>query len=85
MIKTDLSKYDNSWYNTGGNVLKRLLWYFCNILFIKNEWNPSSVIKVYVLRVFGAKTLSNDWDDVTELSDPDANGYRFFKVTVEMP
>ena len=55
MIKTDLSKYDNSWYNTGGNVLKRLLWYFCNILFIKNEWNPSSVIKVYVLRVFGAK------------------------------
>lgn len=52
---TDLSKYDNSWYNTGGGSVKRLLWYFCNILFIKNGWNPSSGLKVEVLRLFGAK------------------------------
>lgn len=55
MAKTDLSKYNNSWYNPGGSSIKRLLWYFCNVLFIKNGWNPSSGIKVSVLRAFGAK------------------------------
>lgn len=55
MNKTDLSKYNNSWYNPGGSSIKRLLWYFCNVLFIKNGWNPSSGIKVSVLRAFGAK------------------------------
>lgn len=55
MNKTDLSKYDNSWFNPGGSSFIRLLWYFCNVLFIKNGWNPSSGIKVHVLRAFGAK------------------------------
>lgn len=52
---TDLSKYNNSWFNPGGSTLKRVLWYFCNILFIKNGWNPCSSLKVRVLRAFGAK------------------------------
>ncbi|MBV6641972.1 MAG: putative colanic acid biosynthesis acetyltransferase [Cyclobacteriaceae bacterium] len=51
---TDLSKYDNSWFNPG-NGLKRTLWYFTNILFFKNAWNPSSGLKVLLLRLFGAK------------------------------
>lgn len=55
MKKTDLSKYNNSWFNPGGNILKRVLWYFCNVLFIKNGWNPCSSLKVLVLRAFGAK------------------------------
>ena len=55
MKTTDLSKYNNSWFNPGGNMLKRVLWYFCNILFIKNGWNPCSGLKVRVLRAFGAK------------------------------
>ncbi|MEQ8552207.1 MAG: putative colanic acid biosynthesis acetyltransferase [Cyclobacteriaceae bacterium] len=53
-MKTDLSKYDNSWFNPG-NGLKRTLWYFTNILFFKNAWNPSSGLKVLLLRLFGAK------------------------------
>lgn len=52
---TDLSKYDNSWYNPGGNVLKRFLWYFVNALVIKNHLNPISGIRVKALRLFGAK------------------------------
>ncbi len=52
---TDLSKYDNSWYNPGGNALKRFLWYFVNALVIKNHLNPISGIRVKALRLFGAK------------------------------
>lgn len=54
-MKTDLSKYNNSWYNPGAGKLKIVLWYFCNVLFIKNGWNPSSGLKAAVLRAFGAK------------------------------
>lgn len=52
---TDLSKYDNSWYNPGGNALKRFLWYFVNALVLKNHLNPISGIRVKALRLFGAK------------------------------
>lgn len=55
MIKTNLSQYDNSWYNTGGSRLKRFVWYYCNIIFIKNGWNISSSLKIIILRIFGAK------------------------------
>lgn len=55
MNKTDLSQFNNSWFNPGGNSITRLLWYFCNLLFIKNGWSPISGIKVLVLRAFGAK------------------------------
>lgn len=38
-----------------------------------------------VYRILGAKSLGGEWDDVTDVSDPDAEGYRFFKATVELP
>lgn len=53
-MKTDLSRYDNSWYEPGGGV-KRLIWYFTNMLFLRNPLNPFSGIKVRLLRLFGAK------------------------------
>lgn len=53
--KVNLSKYDNSWYNPGRNTLKRLLWYFVNVLFFICPLNPLSSIKVSLLRLFGAK------------------------------
>ena len=53
-MKTDLSKYDNSWYQPGSKV-KRLLWYFINELFLKWSLNPSSTLKVFLLKAFGAK------------------------------
>lgn len=54
-MKTDLSRYDNSWYNPGDGTLKRILWYFTNVLFFINPLNPSSGIKVRLLRMFGAQ------------------------------
>ncbi len=53
-MKTNLSKYDNSWYKPG-NPIKRLLWYYANLIFFKNAWNPSSGLKVILLKLFGAK------------------------------
>ncbi len=55
MNKVDFSVYDNSWYNPGGSSLKRVLWYFTNILFFINPLNPISSVKVRLLRCFGAK------------------------------
>lgn len=53
-MKTDLSTFDNSWYQPG-NKVKILLWYFFNAFFLKNKYNPSSKIKILVLKLFGAK------------------------------
>ena len=38
-------------------------------------------------RILGKKSLSAEeaWADVTDIRDLDAAGYRFFKVSVEMP
>lgn len=53
-MKTDLSSYNNSWYQPGPR-FKRVLWYVFNELFMRNPLNPSSGLKVWILRVFGAK------------------------------
>lgn len=39
------------------------------------------------VRVLGTTVLgeSSQWDDVTDIANPDASGYRFFKATVELP
>ncbi len=55
MNKTDLSKYDNSWYTLCGGRLKRWAWYFINVWFINCGWMPNSRLKVFLLRMFGAK------------------------------
>lgn len=52
---TQLANFNNDWYQPGGNFLKRLLWYYINCLFFINPLNPSSTIKVFFLRLFGAK------------------------------
>jgi putative colanic acid biosynthesis acetyltransferase WcaF len=52
---TQLSTYNNSWYNPGGGPIKRLIWYYVNILFFMNPLNPFSGLKVFLLRLFGAK------------------------------
>lgn len=52
-MKTDLSKFDNSWYHPG-SMLNRLLWYFVSAVFFKS-WFPIKGIKVFLLRLFGAQ------------------------------
>jgi putative colanic acid biosynthesis acetyltransferase WcaF len=53
-MKTDLSTYDNSWFNPG-NLFKRTLWYFTSLFFFQNNFFPFSSLKIFLLRVFGAK------------------------------
>ncbi|MDU1889871.1 MAG: WcaF family extracellular polysaccharide biosynthesis acetyltransferase [Dysgonomonas sp.] len=53
-MRTNLSKYNNSWYHPG-NTLKCFLWYFVNIIVLKSSINPSSRIRVITTRFFGAK------------------------------
>lgn len=53
---TDLSRYNNDWYQKeiGASAIKRLAWYFINVLFFINPLNPGSGIKRWWLRLFGA-------------------------------
>lgn len=55
MKQTDLSQYNNSWFNEGAGFCKRTMWYFVNGLFFMNPLNPLSGLKVRLLRFFGAK------------------------------
>lgn len=55
MLKTDLSKYNNSWYSPKAGATKRLLWIWVNAIFIKSNIFFASGIKVFFLRLFGAK------------------------------
>ena len=54
MKKTNLLRYNNSWYQPGG-AIKRVLWYFANVIFFICPLNPSSGIKKIILKMFGAK------------------------------
>jgi putative colanic acid biosynthesis acetyltransferase WcaF len=53
-IKTDLSKYNNSWFKPGGTILSRALWYWFNTAFVNSRF-PFSGFKIFLLRLFGAK------------------------------
>jgi putative colanic acid biosynthesis acetyltransferase WcaF len=54
MNKTDLSSFNNSWYKPGGTKIKRIFWYYTNILFFLNPWNPFSSLKKTILKLYGA-------------------------------
>jgi len=54
MKKTDLSKYDNTWYHPGKKAVC-VLWYFVNVVFFVSHIIPLSGLKVWFLRLFGAK------------------------------
>ena len=54
MKSVSIKDYDNSWYRPGAS-WKRLLWYFTNALVMKNSGLPIATLKVWVLRLFGAK------------------------------
>lgn len=55
MNTVDLSKYDNSYYKPGKSIITRTLWYFVNALFFNTPLFPFSKLKVFLLRLFGAK------------------------------
>jgi len=57
MTKTKLSSYNNKHYVSGSTV-KKLLWYFTNMLVFKTMLPIPSSIKVKLLRSFGASVGS---------------------------
>jgi len=54
MMPVDLARFSNPAYNPG-NPIKRLCWYFINLLFIRNRYFPFMGFKRTILRLFGAK------------------------------
>lgn len=56
MPTVDLSRYRNRpGFNKGRGPLVRACWHVVNALFLQNPLNPSSSLKVAILRLFGAK------------------------------
>ncbi len=54
MKKTDLSNYDNMWYQPGNKVVCAV-WYLVNVVFFVSHIMPLSGLKVWLLKLFGAK------------------------------
>jgi putative colanic acid biosynthesis acetyltransferase WcaF len=50
-----LSKFNNSWFMPGRGFIIRIVWHFVNALFLQSPLNPSSRLKIYLLRLFGTK------------------------------
>lgn len=57
--KTTLQHYNNKQYDPGGSWLKRILWFYVSASFFKTSFFPSSALKVFLLRTFGAKVGKN--------------------------
>lgn len=54
-METDLSKYDNAWFDTGAGRLKRFAWYIANAIFFHSHALLPYGWKSALLRAFGAK------------------------------
>ncbi len=53
-FKTDLSRYDNSWYKHPP-FWKNVLWFVVNAIFFNSYFPITTSVKCFILRVFGAK------------------------------
>lgn len=53
--RTDLSRFDNSWYDPGRGLAVRTLWFIVSALLLQNPLNPFSGLRVALLRAFGAR------------------------------
>jgi len=58
MKRVDLSKFNNSWYKPN-NFVKRLVWYFVNLCFFKISFTWPLVLKIFLLKSFGANVGRN--------------------------
>jgi putative colanic acid biosynthesis acetyltransferase WcaF len=52
-MTTDLSLYNNSWFNPG-SFIKRACWHYINCFFFKSGYFPFYSLKVFLLELFGA-------------------------------
>lgn len=54
-LTTNLKRYQKGNYSPGASTAKRAFWFLVNALVLRNPMNPSSGLKRFVLRMFGAK------------------------------
>ena len=59
MKQTDLSIYVHSASHRNYSFIKRILWFYINALFFKTSIFPFKALKVWLLRLFGAKVGKN--------------------------
>ena len=55
MNKVNLYKFSTGDFDKGAGKFKLVLWYFVNALFVRASWNPFMGLKIWLLRMFGAK------------------------------
>ena len=53
--QTDLSRFDNRWFDEGAPRWKWMLWFLASGIIMLNPLNPFNFLRVGVLRLFGAK------------------------------
>jgi putative colanic acid biosynthesis acetyltransferase WcaF len=54
-ISVKLSSFSHEVFDKGAGSMKITLWYFVNALFVRASWNPFMGVKVFLLKLFGAK------------------------------
>ena len=54
-LKTDLSKFNPKEFDRGASSLKFFIWHWVNVFFFMSSFFPSSTIRIFLLRLFGAK------------------------------
>ncbi len=54
-MNVNLSLFNNSSYDTGRSFFVRTIWHFINAVLLQSPLNPSSKLKIIILRLFGAK------------------------------
>lgn len=57
-LSTDLSRFDNRWYRPG-SPLRRIAWFVCGRIFVNTYLPFPVVIKVSILKLFGARIADN--------------------------
>jgi putative colanic acid biosynthesis acetyltransferase WcaF len=53
MKQTQLSTFNNSWYQPGSKI-KRACWFIINACIMQSRWMPLSSVRIFLLRLFGA-------------------------------
>ena len=51
----DLGSFSAKKFNKKAHKIKIVIWYFINALFVRASWNPFMGIKIFFLKIFGAK------------------------------
>ncbi|MEM6820573.1 MAG: WcaF family extracellular polysaccharide biosynthesis acetyltransferase [Verrucomicrobiota bacterium] len=51
----DLKRYDRGSFDRGAGIIKEMLWRLCQGLFFQPLWHMPSEVRVFLLRLFGAK------------------------------